>query len=71
MSEPKLRFALSIAERNSAVWARLKAHLEDELQMRRERNDCAHDADTTARIRGEIGVIKQMLALERDEPIVE
>ena len=50
----------------SATWRRLTKTLETELERLRESNDYVHnDAVMTASIRGQIEVIKEILALGR------
>lgn len=67
---PKPPFRLSNGQRTSETWQVLKAHLQEELQRLRERNDNPQlsEADTAA-LRGQITHCKAMLALEKDLPI--
>lgn len=52
-------------ELDSAVWKKLKAHLETELADRREYNDGQSlDAVATAGIRGEIKRLKLILSID-------
>jgi hypothetical protein len=60
-------FRLTPIEVASALWTRLSAHLNERLQVLREKNDNALDEQTTARIRGEIAEIKRLLALGQPE----
>ncbi len=60
------RFTLDRHERDSAVWKRLKAHLESELDIQRKKNDGDLPPDQTNRVRGNIARIKALLALDRD-----
>ena len=60
-------FRLNQIERSSAVWTRIKAHLETELALLRERNDRSLEAIETATLRGEIKAVKIML-YAGDEP---
>jgi hypothetical protein len=55
-------------ERQSAVWMKLKKHLEAELQRLRAKNDSNLDEQRTAILRGRIGQVKAILALENDAP---
>lgn len=54
---------LSVAERQSAVWLKIKAHLERRLDDQRKRNDGNLTADDTAKTRGRIAEIKELLKL--------
>lgn len=54
-------FRLTELEAASAVWTRLRAYLEERLQTLRETNDNDLDQVQTARLRGEIRTIKQLL----------
>jgi hypothetical protein len=55
-------FRLTPIEVASALWTRLSAHLNERLQILREKNDNTLDEQQTARIRGEIAEIKRLLA---------
>lgn len=60
---------LDAIETRSAVWIKLHAHLRSQLQAMRERNDGAQlDAIETARLRGRIAQVKEILALGQPEP---
>ena len=59
-------FQLTLSERNSALWLRLKQHLEDELALLRVQNDDDRDPVATAHLRGEIARIKTLLALDSE-----
>lgn len=59
---------LEPGDRQSAVWLKLKKHLEAELQRLRVKNDGNLDEKRTAILRGRIGEIKAILALENDAP---
>jgi hypothetical protein len=60
-------FRLTPIEVASALWTRLSAHLNERLQVLREKNDNTLDEQQTARIRGEIAEIKRLLALGQPE----
>jgi hypothetical protein len=49
----------------SSTWHSLKAHLENQLQFAREKNDSKLSPDETAELRGRIAAIKELLALPR------
>ena len=67
---PPAPFELSDADRYSATWMRLKAHLQTELQALRERNDAPQPEQDTAMLRGQIRSLKRIIALGDDRPIV-
>lgn len=63
------RFTLNDLERASPVWLRIKAHIEEEMSLLRQRNDTPTlDERNTALIRGEIAALKKLLAAEKDRP---
>ena len=68
MNQPKERFKLEEHEINSALWQKLKAHLEGELHKVRIQNDGDHDAIKTANLRGDIRRIKALLTLGKPAP---
>lgn len=61
-------FRLTSAERTSPLWLRLRSHLQERLAKARARNDGALAPDETARLRGRIACLKDLLALEEDRP---
>jgi hypothetical protein len=62
---------LSYADKTSATWVKLEAHLTEELSNLRLRNDADTDAVATARLRGRILQIKAILSLATEEKVVE
>lgn len=71
MSDPILRvleegFVLTPQERSSALWRRLEEQLQKRLTQLRARNDGPHDPAETARLRGHIAALKQMIALGKE-----
>ena len=62
---------LTEQEKHSSTWTRLEEYLRSELDILRQRNDAEIDATSTARLRGRILQIKQILSLaiseEKDE----
>jgi hypothetical protein len=55
---------LGYDERNSAIWVKLKAHIEDRLILLRSRNDAVSlDSEQTALLRGQIKELKILLEL--------
>jgi hypothetical protein len=72
MSELKIappeRFELSLGERQSPLWLRLKRHLEEQLARARATNDAPNLTEAqTAALRGEIAAIKKLLKLDRED----
>lgn len=62
---------LTTAERMSPTWAKLKAALQGELQVLREKNDKDAPDETTAKIRGRIAMLKEIIKLgEEDKPLL-
>lgn len=54
----------------SAAWAKLRKHMEARLQALRIKNDTDLDPVATARVRGEIKNLKNLLALEnKPDPV--
>lgn len=64
-------FELTNGEKLSPVWLRLKAHLEEELQLCRLKNDHPRKEDETAALRGDIRRLKALIALGDDRPLTE
>lgn len=61
---------LSELEKQSAVWKRLEAHLQETLISLRKQNDGDLDEMATARLRGRISAMKTILAFGEDrEPV--
>jgi len=65
MTDPVI-FRLNLGERHSPLWGRLREHFLEMLGTRRLRNDAPLDVMETARLRGEIGVLKEILDLDKD-----
>jgi len=57
-------FSLSAIERDSPLWLKISAHLKDRLASLREKNDGWLGPDETARVRGKIEFIKELLQAE-------
>jgi hypothetical protein len=64
------RFELSEADKASALWLRLKEHLETRLADARKRNDGVQPEADTAALRGEIRALKRIIALGDDRPFL-
>lgn len=62
------RLALSFEDKQSPTWRKIKAHLEERLQLSREKNDNEQPEDKTALLRGEIRALKELLALDKPAP---
>ena len=59
-------FILTRLERNEPLWGKLRAYMERCIADTRQDNDNSHDALKTAELRGRIGALKGLIALERD-----
>lgn len=68
MKNDPVTFELSDAEKNSPMWARLKAHFEQRLHSCRLQNDRTQPEPQTAELRGQIKCLKAMIALGEDRP---
>jgi hypothetical protein len=66
MPAPALRFTLTPGERQTTLWLRLHAHFTAMLTARREQNDFPRSEPDTARLRGEIALLKELLDLNTD-----
>lgn len=60
---------LTEAEKISALWIRLHAHLSEKLEIARKKNDGDLTPDQTAKLRGRISALKEILALSETEPV--
>lgn len=58
------RFELNAQEKDSAVWKKLQAHLEKRLEVLRKQNDGDLGAEETARQRGKIAMLKELLGID-------
>ncbi len=65
------RRLLDLSDRQSATWRKLKKHFETRLAEMRARNDNDLDVLTTAKLRGEVRVYKELLALGDQDPALE
>lgn len=57
-------------EQHSAVWIKIRDHLTERLDALRSQNDGDLDPLATARLRGRIAAIKELLALGQPTPAV-
>jgi hypothetical protein len=55
---------LTKVEKDSALWAKLRKHLEDRLNSERRKNDNDCTESVTAKRRGRIAEIKDLLLLD-------
>lgn len=65
------RFFLTPQERIDPLWLKLRAWMREELASRRERNDEGLDEHHTASLRGEIKLLKSILKLDAERPIIQ
>lgn len=56
------RLELTDAERHSALWLKIAAHLEDRVARLRRENDDDRSLEATARLRGRLAEAKRILA---------
>lgn len=61
---------LTHVEAQSALWLKLKKHLEERLDVLRAKNDGDLDTTETARLRGRIAALKELIALEDPSPFI-
>jgi hypothetical protein len=66
MSAPQPPFALTHDERLSPLWRKLVKHMDGKLADLRASNDGEHDALATAKLRGRIAALKELLALDAE-----
>lgn len=59
-------FTLTPIDRNDPLWLKLRAYMERCIADHRQDNDNPHDAAKTAELRGRIGALKGLIALDRD-----
>jgi hypothetical protein len=64
MNTPEPPFRLTAQERDSALWKKLKAEVEHEIDIMRRQNDGDKSAEETAKLRGKLAQAKRFLAYE-------
>jgi hypothetical protein len=64
MTEP----ILTPIDRQSVVWLKLKKYLEAQLELLRKRNDGDLDERKTARLRGRIAAVQDLISQGTDKP---
>lgn len=57
-------------EAQSQLWLKLKKHMQGRIDVLRAKNDGDLDTTETARLRGRIAAIKELIALEESSPII-
>jgi hypothetical protein len=57
-------------EAKTALWIKIKAHMESRLDVARKQNDSNLDAVQTANMRGRITELKSFLALDIPPPSI-
>ena len=66
-----LETVLTPLEAQSAVWKKIKAHVEARLAKQRERNDRSQPIEKTEYLRGAIAELKYLAALDQPAPQTE
>lgn len=70
MTENRQDKTLNSFDLQSMAWSKLRAHMNNRLHELRVKNDSDMDAVATAKVRGEIKNLKNLLALEsKPDPI--
>lgn len=59
---------LTVSDKQSVTWLRLKALLEQRLDELRRENDRDLNADDTAMVRGRIKEVKRLLGIDKELP---
>jgi hypothetical protein len=62
------KFHLTREERASPLWARVREILEERIAKHRLANDSDRPPEETAKLRGRIAELKDLLKLEKDPP---
>lgn len=63
-------FRLTRIETQSQLWLKLKKHMQERVDVLRAKNDGDLDTTETARLRGRIAAIKELIALEDHSPFI-
>lgn len=64
------QFQLSDGERVHPLWQKLAQRFEQMLDVRRKENDSEHNEIETASLRGEINLLKTILAYGKERPVI-
>lgn len=62
---------LTKEERNSALWAKIKSHLEARVAQLRESNDKSLPIEKTEHIRGRIEEAKRTISIGEPKPVLD
>lgn len=65
------QFELTQAERESHLWKKLMKHFEQRIANMRAQNDSDLDERTTARVRGRIAEVRDLMNLDKPRPDIE
>lgn len=57
-------FFLTPADKQSALWKKLLKHFQEQLDTERKANDGSLDEKATAKVRGRISKLKELIALD-------
>lgn len=68
MTAMEPQFTMTESDRRSSLWLRLSEHLTNRLAQYRGKNDGPLTPDETARMRGCIACVKEILALGNEPP---
>ena len=66
-----VKMVLTQRDKQSDAWRVLLPYLEDRLQMCRVQNDGSHSMEITSNLRGQIAVLKELIELDKDMPVIE
>lgn len=66
MNTPEPKFELTTQERDTALWKKLKAQIEERLKTARRMNDGDLDERSTQVVRGRIKAYKEILGYDPD-----
>lgn len=66
-----IKLKLSAQERRVPVWLRIEEALLAELDVLRRQNDAPVDEIQTARLRGRIAELKDLLAIGKDAEVID
>lgn len=66
--KPEKPPVLLLGDKDTALWKRIRAHLEAEIKRLDERNRKPWNPEVTAGIRGEIKALEALLKLDKKEP---
>ena len=69
MIESDEAFRLTASERQSALWLKLLAHLQDKLAAARKQNDGDHPETKTYKLRGQISTLQALIDLDLPDEI--